>query len=148
MWHQTTQTQVQLDFQSPASAKEIHLQGHIPLSHQSHSLTYASHSHPMNRQCPDGKRLPWWLTQERIHLQCGRLNIGTFPSLGWEDPLEEGMATHSSVLPGESPQTEVPCGLQSMGSQRVRHDEETKHSATQETNTVPGFIRQPHPWDK
>ena len=63
MWHQTTQTQVQLDCPSPASAKEIHLQGHIPLSHQSHSLIYASHSHPMNRQCPDGKRLPWWLTR-------------------------------------------------------------------------------------
>ena len=42
-------------------------------------------------------------------------------SLGWEDPLEEGMETHSSVL-GESPWTEEPGRLQSMGSQRVRHD--------------------------
>ena len=39
------------------------------------------------------------------------------PSLGWEDPLEEGMATHYSFLPGESPQTEEPGRLQSMGSQ-------------------------------
>ena len=41
-------------------------------------------------------------------------------SLGWEDPLEEGMATHSSVLAWRIPWTEEPGGLQSMGSQRVR----------------------------
>ena len=40
-------------------------------------------------------------------------------SLGWEDPLEEGIATHSSILPGESPWTEELGGLQSMESQRV-----------------------------
>ena len=44
------------------------------------------------------------------------------PSLGQEDPLEEGMATHSSILAGKSPWTEEPGGLQSMGSQRVRHN--------------------------
>ena len=43
-------------------------------------------------------------------------------SLGGEDPLEEGMATHSSILAWRSPWTEEPGGLQSMGSQRVRHD--------------------------
>ena len=43
-------------------------------------------------------------------------------SLGGEDPLEEGMATHSSNLAWEIPRTEEPGGLQSMGSQRVRHD--------------------------
>ena len=37
------------------------------------------------------------------------------PSLGWEDPLEEGMATHSSILAWEIPWTEKPGGLQSMG---------------------------------
>ena len=42
--------------------------------------------------------------------------------MGWEDPLEEGMTTHSSILPEESPWTEEPGGLQSTGSQRVRHD--------------------------
>ena len=47
--------------------------------------------------------------------------------LGWGDPLEEGMATHSSILPGESPWTEEPGGLQSMRSQRVGHDWATKH---------------------
>ena len=43
-------------------------------------------------------------------------------SLGWEDPLEEGMATHSSILAWRIPMTEEPGGLQSMGSQRVGHD--------------------------
>ena len=43
-------------------------------------------------------------------------------SLGQEDPLEEDMATHSSILAWRLPWTEDPGGLQSMGSQRVRHD--------------------------
>ena len=43
-------------------------------------------------------------------------------SLGWEDPLEEGMATHSSILAWRIPWTEEPGGLQSLGSQRVGHD--------------------------
>ena len=42
-------------------------------------------------------------------------------SLGWEDPLEKGMATHSSILAWEIPWAEKPGGLQSMGSQRVGH---------------------------
>ena len=43
-------------------------------------------------------------------------------SLGWEDPLEKGTATHSSILAWRIPWTEEPRRLQSMGSQRVRHD--------------------------
>ena len=43
-------------------------------------------------------------------------------SLGREDPLEEGMATHSSILAWKIPWTEEPNGLQSMGSQGVRQD--------------------------
>ena len=42
--------------------------------------------------------------------------------LGQEDPLEKEMATHSSILAWEIPWTEEPGGLQSMRSQRVRHD--------------------------
>ena len=42
--------------------------------------------------------------------------------LGKEDPLEQGMATHSSILAWRIPGTEEPGGLQSMGSQRIRHD--------------------------
>ena len=41
---------------------------------------------------------------------------------GQEDPLEEGMATHSSILAWRIPWTEEPGGLQSMRPQRVRHD--------------------------
>ena len=44
------------------------------------------------------------------------------PSLGQEDPLQEGTATHSSILAWRIPWTEEPGGLQSLGSQRVRHD--------------------------
>ena len=43
-------------------------------------------------------------------------------SLGWEDPLEKEMATHSSILAWRIPWTEEPGGLQSTGSQRVGHD--------------------------
>ena len=43
-------------------------------------------------------------------------------SLGQEDPLEKEMATHSSTLAWKIPWIEEPGGLQSMGSQRVRHD--------------------------
>ena len=43
-------------------------------------------------------------------------------SLGQEYPLEEGIATHSSILAWRISWAEEPGGLQSMGSQRVRHD--------------------------
>ena len=43
-------------------------------------------------------------------------------SLGWEDPLEKEMTTHSSILAWKISWTEEPGGLQSMGSQRVGHD--------------------------
>ena len=48
-------------------------------------------------------RLPWWLRDQ-------------------EDPLEKGMSTHSSILAWRNPWTEEPAGLQSMSSQRVRHN--------------------------
>ena len=46
-------------------------------------------------------------------------------SLGWEDPLEKGMSNHFSILAWRIPWTEEPGVLQSMESQRVRHDEAT-----------------------
>ena len=48
-------------------------------------------------------------------------------SLGWEDPLENGMATHSSVLAWKIPWTEEPGKVQSTGSQRVEHNRTTEH---------------------
>ena len=54
-------------------------------------------------------------------------------SLGWEDPLEKEMATHSCILAWEIPWTEEPGGLQSMGLQRVGHD-----LATEEQQSLDG----------
>ena len=51
-------------------------------------------------------------------------------SLGWEDPLEKEMATHSCILAWEIPWTEEPGRLQSIGWQRVRHDLATEHPRT------------------
>ena len=45
-----------------------------------------------------------------------------FLSLGWEDPLEEGMASHFSILSWRIPWVEKPGRLPSTGSQRVGHD--------------------------
>ena len=44
-------------------------------------------------------------------------------SLGWEDPLQKKMATNSYILAWRIPWTEAPGGLQSMGSQKFRHNE-------------------------
>ena len=48
-------------------------------------------------------------------------------SLGWEDTLEKGMATHSSILAWRIPWTVESSGLQSMESPRVKHDCESRH---------------------
>ena len=50
-----------------------------------------------------------------------KLHETQVPSLDQEDPLEEGVAIHSSILAWRIPWTEEPGGLQSIGSQRVRH---------------------------
>ena len=54
-----------------------------------------------------------------------------FGSLGREEPLEEEMATHSSILAWKIPWTEEPGGLQFMGLQRVGHDLATKQQQQQ-----------------
>ena len=63
-------------------------------------------------------RLIWCLSGKESTYQCRDVGL----ILGQEDPLEEGMATHSSILAWEIPWTEDPGGLQSMGLQRVGHD--------------------------
>ena len=62
---------------------------------------------------------------QRICLQCRKTWVW---SLGGNSPLEKRMATHSSILAWRIPWTEEPGGLPSMGSQKVRHDWETKPS--------------------
>ena len=49
-------------------------------------------------------------------------------SLGWGDPLEKGMATHSNILAWEIPWTEEPGRLQTVGSQRIRHNWAAEHT--------------------
>ena len=56
-------------------------------------------------------------------------------SFGREDPLQKGMATHSSILAWRIPWTEGPGGLQSMAFQRVGHDWATKTSTSGEKKT-------------
>ena len=67
------------------------------------------------------KGLPLWLSSKESACKCRR-HRRQFCSLGQEDPLEEEMAIHSSILTWRIPRTEQPGGLQSMGAQRVRHD--------------------------
>ena len=63
---------------------------------------------------------------KRIHLPMEKLQERQVQSLGREDPLEEEMATHSSILTGIIPWAEEPGRLQSMWSQKVRHNLVTK----------------------
>ena len=74
-------------------------------------------------------RKDWDMTEQLTHTTCGSdgkasaYNAGDLvQSLGWEDPLEKEMATHSSILAWRIPRTEEPGRLQSIGLQRVGHD--------------------------
>ena len=59
---------------------------------------------------------------KRIHLLMQEIQETQVQSLGWENPLEEGMATHSSILAWRIPQTEEAGRMRSIESQRVSHD--------------------------
>ena len=65
-------------------------------------------------------------------------------SLSWEDPLEEGMATHCSILAWRMPWTEEPGGLQFMRSQRVGHDRVTnttdRTDSVEQNNVISGLL--------
>ena len=56
------------------------------------------------------------------HLPMQAIQETQVQSLGWEDPLEESMATHSSIVAWRIPRTEEPGGLQSIESPRVVHN--------------------------
>ena len=62
--------------------------------------------------------LPWWLRWQKYACNAG----DQVQSLGWEDPLEKGMATHSNSLVWRITLIEKPGRLWAMGSQRVRHN--------------------------
>ena len=65
------------------------------------------------------ERPAWWV---KILPAVQRTQETQFRSLFREDPLEEGMTTHSTILAWEIPRAEEPAGLQSLESQRIRHD--------------------------
>jgi len=66
--------------------------------------------------------LEWGAIAFSVHLAMLETKKMGVPSLGREDPLAEEMAIHSSILGWEIPGTEEPGGLQSMGSQKFKHD--------------------------
>ena len=66
---------------------------------------------------PDGA-----VVKKKIHLSMQEMKETQVRSLSWEDPLKEKMATHSSILAWKIPWTEEPGVLQSVGSQRVKHN--------------------------
>ena len=63
--------------------------------------------------------------KKKICLPIQEVQERRIQSLGWEDPLEEETATHSSILVWKIPWTQEPGGLQPMGLQRIRHDRVT-----------------------
>ena len=73
-------------------------------------------------------RVSWWLSSKRICLPIKQMQETQFRSRGWEESLEKEMATYSSILAWRIPWTEKCGGLQSIGSQRVRHDSVTEHA--------------------
>ena len=67
------------------------------------------------------EELPWCLPEE-LPMVKAAVHETHIWSMGQEDPLEKEMANHSSILAWRNPWTEEPDGLQSMGSQRVKHN--------------------------
>ena len=67
------------------------------------------------------KGLPWWFSGKESACNVGATRNMSW-ILGWQDPLEEGMATHSSSFAWRVPWTEELGGLQSIGLQRVRYN--------------------------
>ena len=79
--------------------------------------------------------LPRWCSWHRARLPMQETEETQVESLGQEDPLEEGMATHSSILAWRIPRTGEPGGLQSMGLQRVAQDWATNTHTHTHTHT-------------
>ena len=88
-----------------------------------------------------------WASQvaqgKRIHLPVQKTWETWVWSLGLEDPLEEKMAAHSSILAGIIPWTEEPGGLQSMGLQRIRYDWAIEHNSWQHAFSGRFYVCEP-----
>ena len=81
-----------------------------------------SHRHSLQRYTWGCSGLPQWLRGKESTCNSGHTGFSLWV---WKIPLEEGMATPSSILARKIPRTEEPSRLWSMGSQRVRHDKHT-----------------------
>ena len=105
-----------------------------------YDIYYMPHSHCLHCTLCGGSRVALWFLQGRSSAWASQvapwwriLLLTREPQETWlrsldqEDPLEEEMATHSSILAWRIPWTEEPGGLQSVGSQRVGHDQTTEH---------------------
>ena len=98
--------------------------------------------------------LPQWLRSKEATCSLGDLQETWVQSLGWQDSLEEEMATHSSILAWKIPWTEKPGGLQSMGWQRVEHNLATEHTCSlswkkknlKQSRENPEFFEYVHWW--
>ena len=111
----------------------LSLGSRVPLTHL-YSLSWADEA-GAQEEAPSlqtGFPVAQW-----IHLPMQEAQL---PSLGWEEPLEEEMATHCSILAWRIPWTEESGGLQSMGSQRVTHNWECTH-CKQYIQYIPFLIR-------
>ena len=86
-------------------------------------IMLSTDSSPHTVPSPPQQRTTWPTTKQEMQER-------QIQSLGWEDPLEEETANHSSILAWRIPWTGEPGGLQCMGSQRVGHDWETEHTST------------------
>ena len=76
----------------------------------------------MTRGIRQGLECPWASLVARTVKNPPAVWETWVPALGWEDPLQRGMATHSSILAWRIPWTEEPGGLEAMGLQRAGHD--------------------------
>ena len=81
----------------------------------------------INASCRCSRGLPGGIVQ-RIHLPVQEMHETWVWPLGWEDPLEEKMATHSSILAWKVPWAEEPGWLQSMGLQRIGYNWMSEHT--------------------
>ena len=88
------------------------------------------------------KRFGWWLCKHSgsVSKSLPAMREIQVQSLGWEDPLEKEMATHSSILAWRIPWREEPGELQSLGSQRVGHDQVTNTMQTQRLTLWRGLL--------
>ena len=102
----------------PSSRRKMLLDGNLDPHKGMKSTRNGNHM----GKCKDSDNLNGFLRWHQTACQCRQTKETQVQSLGWEDPREEGTATHSSILAWRISWTDEPGRLQSIGSQRVRHN--------------------------